>query len=295
MFDLDRLYKKYLFYKLKKLLPFLLLIVVIIATAFWYGMDSFKAVQKPLPTQKRVEKQKVVKKKELNKEQKREPQKLQEKPKVVKKAKQKPQINRHYKFFTLSVKKNNLKAITTVQERYKKFGLTCRIEDQNNYLNLVCGETNSYAEYEKIKGILEKHHIKYFLVTKKEVPVTEKKATPPVQQTAVVKKEITLTKMSHADVDMNLLQKKFANHESYAIAIRIAKEYYSKKDYKNSLVWAKKANNLDRRKTQSWVLYARSLYALGEKAKAVKVLMLYKRFASSAEVDRILQGWQNDK
>jgi len=27
----------------------------------------------------------------------------------------------------------------------------------------------------------------------------------------------------------------------------------------------------------------------------VKVLMLYKRFASSAEVDRILQGWQNDK
>ena len=106
----------------------------------------------------------------------------------------------------------------------------------------------------------------------------------------------TLANIMHSDVDVELLEKKYSEHKSYEIAIRIAKEYYAQQRYEKSLLWAKEANHLNRKKEQSWILYARSLYVLGEKEKAIKILKLYKHFASSKKVERILQRWQsNDK
>jgi len=305
MFDLEKLYKRYLIFKIKKIFPLFLVFFVAVIIAYIYSIKFLFPISE--------NKKEVISKEIISKEV--VPKKVLVEKKIVqkihnKKEPAKAEIQKHYKFFTLSVREKNRASIERVQKRYLKFGLECKIEEQNNYLNLVCGETNSYKESEKIKNLLKKHRIKYYLVTKKEVPMVEGEQTPKkkkIEQQEKIKQEEKEVKveqkpkkelfinMTHSDVDMKLLQEKFARHGSYEIAIRIAKEYYTKKKYEQSLIWSKRANSLNRKKTDSWILYARSLYALGRKEKAVKVLMLYKRFASSTEVNRILQGWQNDK
>ena len=296
MFDLDTLYKKYLFYRFKKLL--VVLILVCISVGVLYLFFSF---QEDTKNSAPIQKEKVKNLKSRKKSQKEQEQVRSKEAK-------------HYKIFTLSVKEKSRAYIEKMKQKYLKFGLQCQIEDQNNYLNLVCGETNSYKEYQKIKTLLKKNHIKYYLVIKKEIPITDKQEaqelnvqTPKrakkveslANKDSVQKKEthkIKLANIMHSDVDVELLQKKFLEHKSYEIAIRIAKEYYSQQRYEKSLLWAKEANHLNRKKEQSWILYARSLYVLGEKEKAIKILKLYKHFASSKKVERILQRWQsNDK
>jgi len=303
MFDLDELYKKYLFYKLKRYLPFFISFSVVVTLVYIYIV---------LPSTVEVPRQKEV-------QQIVNPKPKKEKHKVIsiKEVKSQVEVSKvvepkqtHYKFFTISVRKNKEASLKRVQQKYFKLGLECKIEDQNNFLNLVCGETNSYKEYEKIKTLLDKHHIKYYLVTKKEIPIVDQQnlkktvavTTQKVQEkkkSAKIESNVSkalISNISHTDVDLAILKKKFLEHESYEMAIRIAKEYYAQQNYKQSLVWAKKANGLNRKKSQSWILYARSLYELGKKDKAIKILKLYKNFASSSEVDRILQGWkQHDK
>ncbi len=296
MFDLDTLYKKYLFYRFKKLL--VVLILVCISVGVLYLFFSF---QEDTKNSAPIQKEKVKNLKSRKKSQKEQEQVRSKEAK-------------HYKIFTLSVKEKSRAYIEKMKQKYLKFGLQCQIEDQNNYLNLVCGETNSYKEYQKIKTLLKKNHIKYYVVIKKEIPISDKKEvqestlqTPKrakkveslINKDSVQKKEThktTLANIRHSDVDVELLEKKFLEHKSYEIAIRIAKEYYAQQRYEKSLLWAKEANHLNRKKEQSWILYARSLYVLGEKEKAIKILKLYKHFASSKKVERILQRWQsNDK
>jgi len=296
MFDLDTLYKKYLFYRFKKLL--VVLILVCISVGVLYLFFSF---QEDTKNSAPIQKEKVKNLKSRKKSQKEQEQVRSKEAK-------------HYKIFTLSVKEKSRAYIEKMKQKYLKFGLQCQIEDQNNYLNLVCGETNSYKEYQKIKTLLKKNHIKYYVVIKKEIPISDKKEvqestlqTPKrakkveslINKDSVQKKETnrtTLANIRHSDVDVELLEKKYSEHKSYEIAIRIAKEYYAQQRYEKSLLWAKEANHLNRKKEQSWILYARSLYVLGEKEKAIKILKLYKHFASSKKVERILQRWQsNDK
>ena len=311
MFDLDKLYKQYLIYKLKRLfLPIIL--IIMLGSALYFGYTEF-FTQKSVQVTKSSATSLAQTKKEHT------PPKVSTTKHVKVKKKVSTKDEKHYKFFTLSVREKNRSTIENVQKKYAKFGLECRIDEQNNYLNLVCGETNSQKEYAKIKALLKKHRIKYYLVTKKEIPVTDKlpvkqkeaktslksptvTADKEKEKVALQEKKQSVTNtesivnISHADVDLKALKQKFSQHESYGLAIRIAQEYYTKKDYKASLKWAKQANNLDRKKEKSWILYAKSLYALDQKQKAIKVLKLYKRFASSKEVDRILHDWsQNDK
>jgi len=297
MFDLDQLYKKYLIYRFKKLLPLLMLLFISVFAGYYFYSTQFVS---------------SVERKEIQKESQETEQKTQTQKKEPLKRKKEPLAEKnfskqqyYYKFFTLSVREKNNAYIKKMQKRYKKLGLECNVEEQNNYLNLVCGVTNRYEEYLKIKHILQQNHIKYYVVKKRPEDIEKKKKVEVSQshkksiklQEAVQseRKKSSVTKITHTDVDIKQLQKKFSQHKNYALAIRIAKEYYSQKEYQQSLTWSKKANTLDRKETESWIYYAKSLYALGEKEKAIKVLKLYKRFASSKKVDRILQGWQNDK
>jgi len=310
MFDLDELYKKYLYYKLKKTIPFIFFIFVLLLIGYIYIVPFYidsqvKNIKDLAPKEKKIVQGSNILQDKKNKKEVLEVKQI--KSITQKRAK-------HYKFFTLSVREKNRASIQKVQEKYLKLGLKCKIEKQNNYLNLVCGETSSYTEYRKIKSLLQKYHIKYYLVTKKEIPVTDlnlakqnvaKKNIEVEEKQMAVKniakteekiQKITFVNISHSDVNLKLLEEKFSAHESYDIAIRIANEYYDQKEYKKSLFWAKKANHLNRKKRQSWILYARSLYALGDTEKAIKILKLYKHFSTSKEVDRILEKWiHNDK
>lgn len=70
----------------------------------------------------------------------------------------------------------------------------------------------------------------------------------------------------------------FRNTNDYNIAIEVAKFYYDSKDYDKSIKWALDASNADSRgkqKTESFIIYAKSLYLSGKQDQALEVLSRY--------------------
>ena len=69
----------------------------------------------------------------------------------------------------------------------------------------------------------------------------------------------------------------------------IAKKYYDIEDYKNSEKWALIANELNSENEESWVIFAKSKYNLGQKYDAVKVLKIYNDKANSKDIEELIK------
>lgn len=78
----------------------------------------------------------------------------------------------------------------------------------------------------------------------------------------------------------------------YENCIAIAEEYYKRGDYKEAIKWAKNANIQNKEDKRSWIITAKSLYALGKKEKAVKILRLYNRYYPSLEIETLIKEMQ---
>ena len=84
---------------------------------------------------------------------------------------------------------------------------------------------------------------------------------------------------------------KYNQKKSYALAIYIAKQYYFDSEYGNASIWAKRANQLDRNKEEAWLYYAQSLYALGEREKAKRILNILLQYKESTKAELLLSEW----
>lgn len=70
----------------------------------------------------------------------------------------------------------------------------------------------------------------------------------------------------------------FRNTKDYSTAIEVARFYYDAKDYKNSIEWALNASNANskgKQKSESFIIYAKSLYLSGKQEQALEVLTRY--------------------
>jgi tetratricopeptide (TPR) repeat protein len=299
MYDLEKLYKRYLLYRLKRLVFPLVVVFTLLSVGVYHYFDKDtlkieKSTTKSLAQIKQKESKPVVHTKKTAE--------VKEQKEVLKEFK-----NRYYKFFTLALKEKDIAKLKQVQKHYASLGLSCEIEHQNNLVHLVCGVTDDYKKAKKTKALLQKHRIAYYLVVREPSEIDSKQVEQKVKKSLVPevvkvplkkveeKKEKKEIFLSHTNADNAKLEKIYAEHKNYATAIKLAKNYYEKGDYKQSLHWAKEANHLDRKKEQSWIIYAKSLYALGKKKQAIEMLTLYKRFASSATIENLLRKWNNDK
>lgn len=68
---------------------------------------------------------------------------------------------------------------------------------------------------------------------------------------------------------------------TYNNAIKIAQEYYDKQNYHQAMIWAYRANQMDKKDMKSWIIYTQSLFNLGEKQKAIDLLQEAKKFFGS--------------
>ena len=75
----------------------------------------------------------------------------------------------------------------------------------------------------------------------------------------------------------------------YEICIKLAKEYYEKGDYKQALEWAKKANMQDNTKASSWIITAKTLYKIGKKDEAIKLLKIYHSYTQDEKVKELIK------
>lgn len=85
----------------------------------------------------------------------------------------------------------------------------------------------------------------------------------------------------------------FKTTNSYDTAIEIAEYYFSIKDYVNSIKWAlnaSEANSQGKTKAQSFIVYAKSLYASGKKDEAIDVLNKYISKTNSRDAIEALKN-----
>lgn len=123
---------------------------------------------------------------------------------------------------------------------------------------------------------------------KQRLQISESRSEAP-------KKNVEKVYFSVANEDKSLeeWEQKYNKKKSYSIAIYIAKEYYQKEDFKDAGIWAKRANQHDRNKEDAWILYAKSVFALGDKEKAKKILNIFLQYKDSAKTELLLSEWGN--
>ena len=76
----------------------------------------------------------------------------------------------------------------------------------------------------------------------------------------------------------------------YETCIKLAKEYYEKGDYKQALEWAKNANMQDNTKPSSWIITAKTLYKIGKKDEAVKLLEIYYSYTKNEKIKNLIKN-----
>jgi len=117
----------------------------------------------------------------------------------------------------------------------------------------------------KEKDITESIHQKNIQNIKKENKLN--KVSKDVKKTSIVV-------IKEKKVNIKELIQKYKEQPNYEIAMIIAKKYFNK-DLKKSQLWALKANNLDPKREESWLLFADILLKENKKQKAIEILNIY--------------------
>ncbi len=82
------------------------------------------------------------------------------------------------------------------------------------------------------------------------------------------------------------LKRNFYQNPSYEKAMNLAARYYKNKDYKKSIFWSLKANDIDRKKSSSWILFSKAKQALGKDEEAKQALDTYVSYYGLIEFDK---------
>lgn len=91
--------------------------------------------------------------------------------------------------------------------------------------------------------------------------------------------------------DVAKLTQKYERSPSYGLAMKIAAIHYQNGAYDKSAFWAKRANRTDREREDAWLMYAKSEYRLGHKARAIASLKLFLDYKNSTKVQEQLADW----
>jgi tetratricopeptide (TPR) repeat protein len=153
-------------------------------------------------------------------------------------------------------------------------------------------------EREKRKDIEDRRR-----VTKKKRVDSKKRLVKAKTDTYLTAKELTVVNGSstksrekkkinlHRSSDnyMSIMKNKFQKNKNPREALLIAKAYYKAGNYKNAEEWALKANNLDKKLDESWLVFAKSQEKLGKGKEALKVLVAYYRTSKSPKAKALIE------
>ena len=199
--------------------------------------------------------------------------------------------------------------VIQLKKRLEREGLSCYIKSDGNsrYIFVRCNA--SYTQNELVP-LLQRSKNEDVMIVKEECRfvsakpsspkfLPERKTQPPLskiaakstpsEQTDIEKPSLIL---EAKPLSVQKLEQLFAKRQSYGLALQIARMYLQKKEFSKALMWAKKANNIDREKEGAWIAYAKALYGLGKKQKARRLLQIYLDFKESQKVKKVLKEMQ---
>lgn len=174
--------------------------------------------------------------------------------------------------------------IVPIRENLKKF---IKLAEKNRLSFFVVNEECGYSKIKKQEIKKEKSKI----VVKNEKNVSSVKKLSNLKSKTKEKKSVQSSFLQLKPTTIKELEKLFNQKKTYDLAIKISEKYFEKKDFKNSLKWAKIANNINNEDEKSWILYAKSLYSLGDKKSAIEILKVFLQYKSSQTATRLLNKW----
>lgn len=124
---------------------------------------------------------------------------------------------------------------------------------------------------------------------KQEVAITQQQ--PSEEATS---KKVVITIQSSMQ-DIKDAERRFSKHNSPALSLFLARQYYNRGIYTKSYNYALITNQLDKEIEDSWLIFARSLVKLGKKEKAIKALKEYIKYSQSSNAKLLLNDIQNGK
>jgi len=286
--DLQRRCKKY---RVKKVLKYIFVVLtLLLATALYLfsPLETKPSLQtettpdnviKKLPQEKIKKKEKVKKTvKKIVATQTKIPQKESNKTELTKKT---------YSLQFLVAQRKYMARIKKKKKFLESLGFKeCKPVQSAIYIHLVCNESDSLEALHDYIELAKRNNLEYIIRTQSYKTTDQKVATPK-------KAPISMLKVQNRSMEQ--LQKKFAQTPNYNIAILIARSYYKKGAFQKAIRWAKKANELDKSDADSWIIYAKSLYALHQENKARELLHIYLQYENSEEVDKLLQNWERNQ
>lgn len=109
-----------------------------------------------------------------------------------------------------------------------------------------------------------------------------------------LKKDSNINVSSKQIDKIEYLIKSYQKEKTFENAINLANGYLEKKMYQNSVKYSLEANNIDATKEESWIIFAKAKYFMGDKTKAIKALTSYLgQYPDSSKSSKLLEQIQS--
>ena len=114
-----------------------------------------------------------------------------------------------------------------------------------------------------------------------------------IQKPVNTKKDIEI-KRQNTKEDIQHVLNRFEKNNNPALSLFVAKKYYELGNYQKASKYALITNEINNKIDDSWIVFAKSLFKMGKKDKAINVLKSYINHSNSAQakvlLDDILKG-----
>lgn len=305
--NLEEKWKKYKRKKYIKIVLYIFLLVIIISIAVLYYIGFIdKVFDRYIHKDQKIEKIKKATKAELPKEtikkEKTKNQKVSEKPLKAEKV----DVNHSDKNDTNMTKETSMveDSMKTVdnekQKNIVKSSNSTMFPNSNemlqlntNFLNHIYSKT---TDKNLSKATVEQNINQNHPVTKEindtESNISKTNKTTPEKIISKSKKPKIIISSKKID-KLKYLKERYNETGRSMYAIMISKEYYRKKMYKESLIWATMANSIDSTSEESWIMFAKSKVKLNQKNDAINALRAYLKVNSSKRIKILLTNITN--
>ena len=178
----------------------------------------------------------------------------------------------------------------------KKEVLTKEIKEENHDISLepiipvIDMEKEEAVHYVK-KRVIQKHHKRLVKAKANDYLTAKELASMHRVENVVHDKPHVMKKMKFHATSVNYIEtmkEKYAHSHSSRDALLLAKAFYKKSSYKEAEEWALKANKLNSKLDESWLLFAKAKAKLGRKQEAINILAKYYKKSKSSKAKRLI-------
>lgn len=268
MNNIEKLERRWFFYKVKKYIKFLLGLLL---SYSFLGLGYYAFIK--LQQSKSVDKMKIV----------NEQNSLKEKENKLKQ------------------KEENLSVITTKE-------IIDEVKEEKLFLEAVIPiveiDKERKTQNHRVRPKVTTHPKKKRIEAKKSAYLTKNELDKMNHVESMVAPKnieldsIKLKKISIKSSSVNyieIMKNKFNQHPNSRDALLLAGGFYEKKDYKQAELWALKANKMDAKLEESWLLFAKAKAKLGRSQEAIQILVSYYKKSDSSKARLLIEKIKKER